>query len=256
MYFLLLCAYIYKISFVNNLTLFLSLWALPTNEQNKQRSQRDELFVFCKCKLSLPYRHKALCWSLRSVDAFTENQLEMFCSFHYSPQWKIMAKFVSRRADLSWRRCLGEGQSSQTWVKKTASLGFSGFIQQLPLAWSIHPSISPVLPPENIIIIHPLRESSNLFILWASFQQLRENERKLHPRWVHLAAKLGSNGELIVISCRAGFAVSTRGTTHSTSSARSLLNTVQSRLSAWEIKADVTPLCTNLLWVLCLNVFF
>jgi hypothetical protein len=77
---------------------------------------------------------------LRSVDAFTENQLEMFCSFHYSPQWEIMVKFVSR-ADFGWRRCLGEGQSSQTCVKKAASLGSSGFIPQLPLAWSIHPSI-------------------------------------------------------------------------------------------------------------------
>jgi hypothetical protein len=104
--------------------------------------------------LSLTYPNKALYQSLRSVDAFTENQLEMFCSLHYSPQWKIMAKFVSRRADLGWRRCLGKGQSSPSCVEKTASLGSSGFIQQLPLAWSIHPSIS-VLPPENIIIIHP-----------------------------------------------------------------------------------------------------
>lgn len=137
-----------------------------------------------------------------SADVFTKNQLEMFCSFHYSPQWKIIAKFVSRRLGLA---PLPPRRSKFADLREKTGSGSSGFIQQLPLACSIHPSSPSKQQPRKHHHHPPPARIQQFIYLLGFFPET--------PCWLHLAAKLGWNSGLIVILSRGGFAVSASGAT-------------------------------------------
>lgn len=126
----------------------------------------------------------------------------MFCSFHYSPQWKIIAKFVSRRLGLA---PLPPRRSKFADLREKTGSGSSGFIQQLPLACSIHPSSPSKQQPRKHHHHPPPARIQQFIYLLGFFPET--------PCWLHLAAKLGWNSGLIVILSRGGFAVSASGAT-------------------------------------------
>jgi hypothetical protein len=113
------------------------------------------------CLFHVAKKHSA------EVEAFTENQLAMFCSFHYFPQWRMMTKFVPR-ADLGWRRCLAEKFKVRRPARKKRR-------RSAPVALSsslLHPSIH--LAPKHHHQAAPARIHQFIYLL-GSFPAEREN---------------------------------------------------------------------------------